>query len=124
MEIKKIKKYNIKVKPDMKKNVVHVMRSGNELKIVKYYNSLNVKVEFKETGYITCVSANEIRKGLVKDIYAPSVFNLGIIGEINNPYKHPLYQSWVNELRKLVKGKPINPNFIYFSYYIEHHEAA
>lgn len=55
--------------------------SNGALEILEYTSSSRVKVRFLLTGYIRYAEAGAIRKGLVKDVYHPSVRGVGFMGE-------------------------------------------
>ena len=54
--------------------------NSGDFKILKYNDSYNVEIQFLNTGYEALVQLGNIRKGEVKDPYAPSVFGVGIVG--------------------------------------------
>ena len=55
-------------------------KSSGDFKILKYNDSGNVEIQFLKTGYETSARLGDIRKGEVKDLYAPSVYSIGILG--------------------------------------------
>lgn len=55
-------------------------RSYGDFIITNYKNSREIEIKFTETNYTTTYSQDKIRTGNVKDYYAPSVFNVGVIG--------------------------------------------
>lgn len=50
-------------------------------KIIKYKNRSDIEICFEETGYRTKCHLSDIRSGLVKDRWFPSVFGVGYIGD-------------------------------------------
>ena len=55
-------------------------KSSGDFKIVKYNNAKDVEVRFLKTRFEMTVELGSIRKGEVKDPYAPSVYGVGITG--------------------------------------------
>ena len=55
-------------------------KSSGDFKIVKYNDNRNVEIQFVTTGYEIVARLEHIRNGYVKDLYAPSVCGVGIIG--------------------------------------------
>ena len=54
--------------------------SSGDFKIVKYNNAKNVEIQFLKTGYEMVVTLDNIKSGLIKDPYSPSVFGVGVVG--------------------------------------------
>ena len=54
--------------------------NSGDFKILKYNDARNVEIQFLNTGYEALVQLGNIRKGEVKDPYAPSVYGVGILG--------------------------------------------
>ena len=59
--------------------------SSGDFKILKYNDRANVEIQFLNTGFETVARLNHIRNGKVKDLYAPSVCGVGVLGN-----KHPI----------------------------------
>ena len=59
-----------------------ILKSKNfgEFKILKYNDSGNVEIQFVNTGYETAVQLGNIKNGVVKDPYVPSVYGVGVLG--------------------------------------------
>ena len=55
--------------------------SSGDFKILTCNGARNVEIQFLKTGYKTTVYLGSIRNGYVKDRYAPSVYDIGIIGD-------------------------------------------
>ena len=55
------------------------LNSGN-FKVLKYNDAKNVEIQFLKTGFETVATLGNIRKGLIKDPYSPSVYGVGIVG--------------------------------------------
>ena len=54
--------------------------NSGDFKIVKYNHAKDVEIQFLKTGYETLAQLGNIRNGKVKDLYAPSVCGVGILG--------------------------------------------
>ena len=79
-------------------------KASGDFKILKYNDSKNVEIQFLKTGYETSVGLGNIKNGRVKDLYAPSVYGVGISGA-----KYPIskggvltkeYMLWCNMLKR------------------------
>ena len=55
-------------------------KSSGDFNIVKYNNARDVEVQFLKTRFEMTVELGSIRKGEVKDPYAPSVYGVGVSG--------------------------------------------
>lgn len=68
--------------------------------VTEYVNSVEVYVKFLSTGYVTKTALKEIRKGSIKDPYAPTVCGVGYHGEgahkakVENGKNTPAYEVW------------------------------
>ena len=60
-------------------------KSSGDFKVLKYNNAKDVEIQFFKTGYEMTVELGSIRKGEVKDPYAPSVYGVGITGTKYQP---------------------------------------
>ncbi len=78
--------------------------SSGDFKILTRNGARNVEIQFLKTGYKTTVYLGSIRNGYVKDRYAPSVYDIGIIGD-----KYPSrangrntkeYMLWISMLKR------------------------
>ena len=60
-----------------------ICKSNNcgDFKIIDAVNSAKVEVRFINTGYQTVYELGNIRKGHVKDLFAPTVFGVGVLGD-------------------------------------------
>jgi len=60
-----------------------ICKSNNcgDFKIIDAVNSAKVEVQFINTGYQTVCESGNIRKGHVKDLFAPTVFGVGVLGD-------------------------------------------
>ena len=61
-------------------------KNFGDLVVTKYINSRTVHVKFIDTGYETVTELKHIRTGQVRDRWKPSVFGVGVIGEL--PISH------------------------------------
>ena len=109
-------------------------KSGNEFIIVYCDNSFNVRIRFIKTGYEKSYELSQIRKGLVKDRFAPTVCSVGFVGDKYatklNSVPLPQYVLWSNMLKRCYsdsykKKKPtyigceVSENFKYYEYFYE-----
>ena len=113
-----------------------VCKSSNsgDFKILKYNDSGNVEIQFLKTGYEMVVRLGDIKSGLIKDPYIPSVYGVGITGA-----KYPIrvsgvqtkeYVLWCDMLRRCYSepfkvkrptyiGCEVSDNFKYYEYFYE-----
>ena len=109
-------------------------KSSGDFKILKYNNAKNVEIKFLKTGYETLVRLDNVRTGLIKDPYSPSVFGIGVVGN-----KYPItvdgvktkeYNLWCSMLTRCYsdvykKQKPtykdceVSENFKSYEYFYE-----
>ena len=54
-------------------------KSSGDFKILKYNDARNVEIQFLKTGFETTVELGNIRSGLIKDPYLPSVYGVGML---------------------------------------------
>lgn len=83
---------------------------GCEMKIVEYINSNNLVVEFQDDyKYRKRVSYGNYKKGYVDNPYYPSVYNVGISGDIskikNEPYYEKARKVWRSMLQRCYDPK-------------------
>ena len=78
--------------------------NSGDFKILKYNDRANVEIQFLKTGFETIVQLGNIKSGLIKDPYSPSVYGIGIVGT-----KYPIsdgevltkeYMLWCSMLRR------------------------
>ena len=55
-------------------------KSSGDFKIVKYNDATNVEIQFLKTGFETSATLGNIKSGIIKDPYSPSVHGVGIAG--------------------------------------------
>ena len=109
------------------------LNSGN-FKILKYNDTYNVDVQFLKTGFETVARLWDIKNGLIKDPYSPSVYGIGILGT-----KYPIsvngvqtkeYELWTHMLercysdtykkkRPTYEGCEMSDNFKSYEYFYE-----
>ena len=109
-------------------------KSSGDFKIVKYNDSGHVEIQFVNTGYCKVAEIKEVRNGLIKDPYSPSVFGVGISGT-----KYPIseggvltkeYVLWNNMLQRCYydtykkkyqtyKDCEVSENFKSYEYFYE-----
>ena len=108
--------------------------SSGDFKILTCNGARNVEIQFLKTGYKTTVYLGSIRNGYVKDRYAPSVYDIGIIGD-----KYPSringrntkeYMLWCSMLKRcysdtckkkqpIYEGCEVSENFKSYEYFYE-----
>jgi len=73
-----------------------------DVQIVEYKDSRNVTVKFLNTGSLAVFPAGSIRKGLLRDRFAPSVFGVGYLGggKSGGRAGKKAYTAWMNMLRR------------------------
>ena len=108
--------------------------NSGDFKILKYNDAYNVDVQFLKTGFETTVRLGDIKSGLIKDPYSPSVYGIGIVGT-----KYPIsvnsvqtkeYELWTHMLqrcysdtykkkRPTYEGCEVSDNFKSYEYFYE-----
>ena len=122
---------------DVTKGCVGVVCKSNlsgDFKILKYNDAYNVDVQFLKTGFETVARLWDIKNGLIKDPYSPSVYGIGIVGT-----KYPIsvnsvqtkkYELWTHMLqrcysdtykkkRPTYEGCEVSDNFKSYEYFYE-----
>ena len=99
-----------KTPSDMTTGTRYMSDQYGYLEIVDYNNASNVIVKFLATGYETIAQASKIRRGRVKDRFAPSVFGIGYLGDgefkARSNYGHTKeYVAWQNMLQRCYDPK-------------------
>ena len=109
-------------------------KSSGDFKIVKYNNAKDVEVQFLKTRFEMTVELGSIRKGEVKDPYAPSVYGVGITGTKYQPTINGVntkeYELWREMLKRCYSdtyqkkhptyiGCEVSNNFLYYEYFYE-----
>ena len=113
---------------------VYKSKSSGDFNVLKYNNAKDVEIQFLKTGYETTVELGNIKNGLIKDPYSPSVHGVGILGT-----KYPIsvnsvqtkeYRLWTHMLQRcysttLKKQRPtyvgceVSDNFKSYEYFYE-----
>lgn len=99
---------------------------GNVI-VEEYVNKREVLIKFINTGYKRTVNLKELLRGVIKDYSAPSVFEVGIIGE-PNVKRDREYMLWVGVLERCYSSKKhldrptykdciVSDNFRYYTYF-------
>ena len=110
------------VRPDIKKELlsvhIHTNNAGLQFRIKEYTNSRKVLIEFLDTGFTTEVQAGNIKRGMVYDRLAPSVFGLGYIGEGNHKAKVGCkntlaYETWGDMFKRCYSAERLQRNPTY-----------
>ena len=109
-------------------------KSSGDFKIVKYNDNRNVEIQFFKTGFEAVVELGNIRNGLIKDPYLPSVHGVGITGtkylvsEGGRDIKE--YKLWHSMLKRCYsddfkkknptyEGCRVSDNFLHYEYFYE-----
>ena len=84
---------------------IHETSNYGTLEVVEYINSNKVGIKFIVTGYKRYTTAQNIRKGQVKDSFIPIVYGVGYMGD--GPYKSSInkiktkvYNTWNGMLER------------------------
>lgn len=79
----------------------YTTREGYEITIVEYKDRLNCTVEFKNGYRLENTSLQNVKKGLIKNPYHPTIYNIGYLG--HGKYKSSifgrktyLYKTWMS----------------------------
>ena len=81
-------------KPSVKVGDVFKTKTG-DCKIVEYYSATNVIVEFLDEHKYQCkVEVGQLKKGKVRNVFYPSICDIGFLGEGVHNSKTPEYKSW------------------------------
>ena len=54
--------------------------NSGDFKILKYNDGKDVEIQFLNTGFEATVQLTTIKSGSIKDLYLPSVYGVGILG--------------------------------------------
>ncbi len=78
--------------------------------VVAYKNRKEIDIRFHKTGYLKTTDATNIRRGRIKDLFYPSIFNIGYIGEGKHFAKkngkiEKKYQTWFDMLERSYSEK-------------------
>ena len=109
-------------------------KSSGDFKILKYNGSKDVEIQFINTGFETIATLGNIKSGYVKDLYLPSVYGVGILGNKYPPSingvktkEHELWQNMFQRCyndtykkqRPTYEGCEVSDNFKSFEYFYE-----
>ena len=107
---------------------------SGDFKIVKYNDTANVEIQFFNTGYKAVAHLGNIKNGLIKDPYSPSVYSIGILGTKYPPkisgVQTKEYTLWKNMLKRCYsddskkqrptyEGCKVSENFKSYEYFYE-----
>ena len=94
-------------KSDDRLNATNINYQGCLMKCIKYYSAANIIVEFQDKyKYQVHTAWSWFEKGRVKNVYFPTVYNVGIIGEkypknfIGKEKHLKEYSAWMTLLRR------------------------
>ena len=108
--------------------------NSGDFKIVKYNDTANVEIQFFNTGYKAVAHLGNIKNGLIKDPYSPSVYSIGIVGTKYPPkisgVQTKEYTLWKNMLKRCYsddfkkqrptyEGCEVSENFKHYEYFYE-----
>ena len=66
---------------DMQVGSQHTSKSSGDFQIIQYEGYQKITVRFLNTGSIRTTETSNIRRGIVKDLYAPSIYGEGYLGQ-------------------------------------------
>lgn len=82
-------------KPSVKVGDVFTNNQGSEFTVVEYTNANNLVVEFNDKHMYQCdASVGQIKRGIIKNKYFPSVCGVGYIGEGDFERDSQYYPNW------------------------------
>ena len=99
------------IKPNLEfENKVFSSNSYGNFKIIKYYSASKIEIEFITTKYKTFTNLSNIKKGSVKDLYYPNIYNIGFIGSGKytsriNGIQVQSYKRWKEMLNRCYNDK-------------------
>ncbi|CAM0045809.1 HNH endonuclease [Vibrio phage K437a] len=84
---------------------VHGSVSYGEFKVINYFSSREVEIEFIDTGYKTRVRVDAIKSGKIKDKLRPTILGVGFVGigdhkTSSNSVVDPAYNRWYGMLSR------------------------
>jgi hypothetical protein len=119
--IQRLQKYNDDILASKKKERIGLEKYNNQgslMKIIEYYGCHDIVVEFQdEWKYQTHAQLTQFNDGRIKNPYFPTVFGVGIIGEINhmedNKKTTKEFQTWYEMIRRCYSKdfKEISPTY-------------
>lgn len=80
----------------------NINMDGKIFSIIEKIDNDHFKIKFKESGYETVSMRKEIKNGRIKDVYVPSIYGVGYLGEgkYSNKYDNKLYETWRSMLKR------------------------
>lgn len=119
--MKNLQKYNDEIFETKKQERIGLQRYNNQgslMKIVEYYGCHDIVVEFQdEWKYKTHAQFTQFNDGRIKNPYFPTVFGVGIIGELNtmidNKTQTKEFRTWYEMMRRCYSKdfKEISPTY-------------
>lgn len=84
----------------------NINNQGLKMKIIEYYNSGNITIEFEDGSVRKNIDYGNFKKGQVKSLYYPTVCNIGYLGEIEKiTKKERSYRIWEHMLERCYDKK-------------------
>lgn len=130
LDLKPVDKRSIQNKIDLEGRIMQTTHNG-PIKILKYYNNINVLIQFLNTGYTTFTTKRRLdgdydellgeQKILIKDPYVRSVYGIGyydigpyVSRENANDFQYIDYVCWKEMLKRCysMKYKMLFPTYI------------
>ncbi len=108
--------------------------NSGDFKILKYNDAKNVEIQFLETEYRKVAEMKNVRNGVVKDTYLPSVYGIGVFGTKYpsrvNGVKTKEYKLWhsmlvrcysdtIKKKHPTYEGCEVSENFKYYEYFYD-----
>lgn len=127
-ELSKSEINHIKKKDEYEGKVFNTNNYGDVV-VLEYINRENVRLKFMDTGNERCAWMNDIKKGNIKDMDAPSVYGVGIVSKSMKEYTikyqkesklwggmlERCYSGTSLAVRKTYKGCAVSDCWKYFS---------
>ena len=84
---------------------IYPSNNYGDMEVIEYVNSKKIKVRFIATGYERYTTSQYIRNGGIKDLFAPSVYGVGYIGDglfkaTNSGKINKVYNTWHDMLKR------------------------
>jgi hypothetical protein len=80
-------------------------------KVIRVIDKDNIDIQFISTGYRKSVRWLSLRNGSIKDIFAPSIFNIGYLGCDLEDHDKSTYIRWRSILTRCYSGYPIHYSY-------------